>query len=256
MGGEVFDSVAGEGPDVVLLHGLFGMGNNLGALSRSLQDHYRVHSLDLPNHGRSAWTDNMELGELAAAVARWMDHRQLQGAHFVGHSLGGKVAMQLALDEPYRVDALVVADIAPVAYAPHHDQVFAALAAVDRSACESRNQAAAIMSEYLREDSVIQFLLLSLSRGEDGVFRWRFNYPVLRDCYDQVRAAVPAQMPFTGRTLFIRGGASDFVLPEHEPAIRERFPQAEIRELSNCGHWLHVEQPGPFNALVREFLDG
>lgn len=255
MGAEVFDSVAGEGPDVILLHGLFGMGNNLGSLSRSLQQHYRVHSLDLPNHGRSAWTDNMVLGELAAAVSRWMDHRHLEMAHFVGHSLGGKVAMQLALDEPYRVDALVVADIAPVAYPSRHDKVFAALEAVDQAACESRNQAAAILAEHISETPVIQFLLLSLSRGEDGVFRWRFNFPVLRDCYHQVQAGVPAQEPFRGRTLFIRGGASDYILPDHEPAIRERFPQAEISELPGCGHWLHVEQPGPFNALVQRFLD-
>lgn len=256
MGAEVFDSVAGEGPDVVLLHGLFGMGNNLGALSRALQEHYRVHSLDLPNHGRSAWTDSMDLAALADAVSRWMEHRKLEMAHFVGHSLGGKVAMQLALDQPYRIDALVVADIAPVTYPPHHDAVFAALAAVDRAACRSRNEAAALMAEHLQEDAVIQFLLLSLSRDSEGIFRWRFNYPVLRDCYTQVRAGVPAQMPFTGRTLFIKGGASDYILPEHETAIRERFPQAEISELPGAGHWLHAEQPARFNALVKQFLDG
>lgn len=256
MGSEVFDSVAGDGPDVVLLHGLFGMGNNLGGLSRALQGHYRVHSLDLPNHGRSAWTDNMDLAELAAAVARWMDHRQLEMAHFVGHSLGGKVAMQLALDEPYRVDALVVADIAPVTYPSRHDAVFAALAAVDRAACGSRNEAAALMAEYLQEESVIQFLLLSLSRNEEGIFRWRFNFPVLRDCYLQVRQAVPAQMPFTGRTLFIKGGDSDYITPEHEAAILERFPRADITEIPGAGHWLHVEQPARFNKLVLDFLDG
>lgn len=255
MAGEVFDSVAGDGPDVVLLHGLFGMGSNLGALSRSLQDRYRVHSLDLPNHGRSAWTDNLDLAEVAGAVARWMDHRHLETAHFVGHSLGGKVAMQLALEQPFRVDALVVADIAPVAYPPRHAAVFAALAAVDAAACRSRNEAAALMAAHIAEDSVIQFLLLSLSRGEDGVFRWRFNYPVLRDCYHQASAAVSAELPFNGRSLFIKGGASGYVLPEHEAAIRKLFTAAEIVELPGAGHWLHVEQPAAFNALVRRFLD-
>lgn len=256
MSAEVFDSVAGEGPDVVLLHGLFGMGNNLGGLSRSLQEYYRVHSLDLPNHGRSAWTDNMDLAELAAAVVRWMDHRHLEMAHVVGHSLGGKVAMQLALDAPYRVDALVVADIAPVTYPPRHDAVFAALAAVDRASCRSRNEAAALMAEHLQEESVIQFLLLSLSRDQEGLFRWRFNYPVLRDSYLQLRKAVAGQMPFNGRTLFIKGGASDYILPEHETVIAKHFPNAEIAELPGAGHWLHVEQPKRFNQLVRNFLDG
>ncbi|HBX72573.1 MAG TPA: esterase, partial [Halieaceae bacterium] len=164
MAAEVFDSVAGEGPDVVLLHGLFGMGSNLGGVSRALQDHYRVHSLDLPNHGRSGWTTRMSLPDMAQAVQRWMEHRHLETAHFVGHSLGGKVAMQLALDTPYRVDALVVADIAPVAYPPSHQAVFAAITAVAEADCESRSEAAQVMAQHLKEENVIQFLLLSLQR--------------------------------------------------------------------------------------------
>ncbi|MEQ8802716.1 alpha/beta fold hydrolase [Haliea sp.] len=256
MAAEVFDSVAGDGPDVVLLHGLFGMGSNLGGLSRALQSHYRVHSLDLPNHGRSAWTESMALPDLADAVQRWMEHRDLEMAHFVGHSLGGKVAMQLALDAPYRVDALVVADIAPVAYPASHDAVFAALAAVDGAGCHSRNEAAKLMAEHLQEDSVIQFLLLSLQRNDAGEYHWRFNHKVLREHYAEVRAEVDLQPPFNGRTLFIRGGESNYVLDEYLPAIEARFPQAELEEIPGCGHWLHAEQPALFNKLVMRFLDG
>lgn len=256
MAAEVFDSVAGDGPDVVLLHGLFGMGSNLGGLSRALQSHYRVHSLDLPNHGRSAWTESMALPDLAHAVQRWMEHRDLEMAHFVGHSLGGKVAMQLALDAPYRVDALVVADIAPVAYPASHDAVFAALAAVEGAGCRSRSEAAKLMAEHLQEDSVIQFLLLSLQRNDAGEYHWRFNHKVLRERYAEVRAEVDLQPPFNGRTLFIRGGESSYILDEHLPAIEARFPQAELEEIPGCGHWLHAEQPALFNKLVMRFLDG
>ena len=256
MAAEVFDSVAGDGPDVVLLHGLFGMGSNLGALSRVLQDHYRVHSLDLPNHGRSAWTESMSLPDLADAVQRWMEHRDLEMAHFVGHSLGGKVAMQLALDAPYRVDALVVADIAPVVYPASHDAVFAALAAVDGAGCRSRGDAAILMKQHLQEDSVVQFLLLSLQRNDAGEYHWRFNHQLLRDRYDDVRAEVPLQPPFNGRTLFIKGGQSPYIKDEHRPAIEARFPQAELEEMPGCGHWLHAEQPALFNKLVLRFLDG
>lgn len=256
MAAEVFDSVAGDGPDVVLLHGLFGLGSNLGGLSRALQDHYRVHSLDLPNHGRSAWTGSMALPDLADAVQRWMEHRDLEMAHFVGHSLGGKVAMQLALDAPYRVDALVVADIAPVAYPASHDAVFAALAAVDGAGCRSRSEAAKLMAEHLQEDSVIQFLLMSLQRNAAGEYHWRFNLKVLRDCYAEVLAEVPRQPPFTGRTLFIKGGESPYIRDEHFPAIEARFPQAELEEIPGCGHWLHAEQPALFNRIVLRFLDG
>ena len=256
MTAEVFDSVAGEGPDVVLLHGLFGMGSNLGALSRSLQDHYRVHSLDLPNHGRSAWTNSMALPDLAAAVQRWMQHRGLETAHFVGHSLGGKVVMQLALEAPYCVDALVVADIAPVAYPPSHDAVFAALEAVAADSCRSRNEVAELMSRYLQEENVIQFLLLSLQRGDSGGYHWRFNYPVLRDHYHELRAELSAETAFNGRVLFVKGGNSDYIQPQYHEAIYQRFPEAEIREMEGCGHWLHVEQPRLFNQLVGDFLDG
>ncbi|HBM84215.1 MAG TPA: esterase [Halieaceae bacterium] len=256
MTAEVFDSVAGDGPDVVLLHGLFGMGSNLGGVSRALQDHYRVHSLDLPNHGRSRWTDSMSLPELAQAVDRWMTHRGLETAHFVGHSLGGKVAMQLALDSPYRVDALVVADIAPVAYPPSHQAVFAAVTAVAEAGCSSRGDAAKVMAQHLDEDAVIQFLLLSLQRDEGGVYRWRFNYRVLREQYPALLAAPEPVAPFDGRTLFIRGELSDYVQDAYRPQIEALFPNAEITALAGCGHWLHAEQPARFNQRVVAFLDG
>ena len=137
------DSVVGDGPDVVLLHGLFGMGSNLGSLARALQDRYRVHSVDLPNHGHSGWLDDASLAVQAQCVAQWMDERQLHSANFVGHSLGGKVAMQVALLEPLKVDALVVADIAPVSYPGSHDDVFAALDAVAGQSVRSRAEAGA-----------------------------------------------------------------------------------------------------------------
>ncbi|HAN67704.1 alpha/beta fold hydrolase [Haliea sp.] len=256
MAAEVFDSVAGEGPDVVLLHGLFGMGSNLGGVSRALQDHYRVHSLDLPNHGRSGWTTRMSLPDMAQAVQRWMEHRHLETAHFVGHSLGGKVAMQLALDTPYRVDALVVADIAPVAYPPSHQAVFAAITAVAEADCESRSEAAQVMAQHLKEENVIQFLLLSLQRDAAGIYRWRFNHPVLQAQYDALLAAPEPVAPFDGRTCFIRGELSDYVHDDYRPQIAALFPQADIVTLAGCGHWLHAEQPARFNQQVVAFLDG
>jgi len=256
MAAEVFDSVAGEGPDVVLLHGLFGMGSNLGGVSRALQDHYRVHSLDLPNHGRSGWTTRMSLPAMAQAVQRWMEHRHLETAHFVGHSLGGKVAMQLALDTPYRVDALVVADIAPVAYPQSHQAVFAAVTAVAEAGCGSRSEAAEVMAQYLKEENVIQFLLLSLQRDAAGIYRWRFNHPVLQAQYDALLAAPEPVAPFDGRTRFIRGELSDYVHDDYRPQIEALFPQADIVTLAGCGHWLHAEQPARFNQQVVAFLDG
>ena len=144
-------SRSGAGPPVVLLHGLFGAGGNLGALARALQDRFEVCSVDLPNHGRSGWSPQTDLAGMSLHLLEWMDDEALNAAAIVGHSLGGKVAMQLALEQPARVSALVVADIAPVAYPPQHDAVFAALQAVASAQCRSRKAAAELMHEYLEE---------------------------------------------------------------------------------------------------------
>jgi len=255
MSVKLHDSVLGDGPDVVLLHGLFGMGSNLGSLARALQDNYRVHSVDLPNHGHSEWLEEADIGALAQALADWMDERHLPQAAFVGHSLGGKVAMQLALSEPARVESLVVADIAPVAYQPRHEAVFAGLDAVAEGMCRSRSEAGELMAAHIREEQVIQFLLLSLQRGEEGTYNWRFNLDGLRRNYAAVQQAPIPEIVYTGRVLFIKGADSDYIRPEHQDTILGLFPQAEVKIMADCGHWLHAQQPRLFNAIVHRFLD-
>lgn len=245
----------GDGPAVVLLHGLFGAGSNLGALARALSDRFEVHSVDLPNHGRSQWMEGADLAAMAAALADWMHHHGLPVASLVGHSLGGKVAMELALAQPQRVSSLVVADIAPVPYEPHHDQVFAGLEAVAASPCGSRREAAQRMEAHIQEPDVIQFLLASLQRGEDGNYRWRFNLQGLRDNYSAVRAAPDFRSPYGGPVLFIKGGESDYIREQHRTHILALFPQAQLKVMPGCGHWLHAQQPRMFNGLVGRFLD-
>lgn len=244
----------GKGPPVVLLHGLFGSGNNLGALARALQDSFSVYSLDLPNHGDSGWMEQADLAALAGAVAQWLHQQGLSRASFVGHSLGGKIAMQLALARPERVAALVVADIAPVAYPSHHDAVFAALSAVAAAQCQSRQVAAEIMARHLEEEPVIQFLLTSLRRDDQGIYRWRFNLEGLRRGYQAVRAAPAAAGSFADPVLFIKGGDSDYIRTEHRSHILSLFPAAQLKIMPGCGHWLHAQRPTLFNSLVRRFL--
>ena len=240
----------------MLIHGLFGSGSNLGALARSLQDRFEVHSIDLPNHGRSQWLENADLANVAGVVCRWMDHHALDSASLVGHSLGGKVAMELALLQPGRVDSLVVADIAPVVYPAHHDMVFQALDAVVEADCRSREEAASVMAQYLRDEGVIPFLLMSLQRGPEGVYRWRFNLEGIKRGYQAVRAAPDPMPPYLGSALFIKGGDSDYIREEHRQSILTLFPQAVLRVMPGCGHWLHAEQPSLFNSIVGRFLDG
>ncbi len=241
-------------PAVVLLHGLFGMGGNLGSLARSLREDFRVYSIDLPGHGRSDWLKSMDIPAMARCVVKWMDEQHLPRAHFVGHSLGGKVAMELALRNSHRVTALCVADIAPVPYRPHHDDVLAALQAVADTECRSRQEAAEILASFLSEDMVVQFLLMSIVRHSDGRYRWRFDLRGIIANYDAIRAGITAEEPFTRDVLFIKGGDSDYILPQHRDTILGLFPRATVKVMPGCGHWLHVQQARLFNNIVRRFL--
>lgn len=237
---------------VVLLHGLFGSGDNLGALARELGSGFRVVSADLRNHGRSPHAPTMTLTEMADDVAALLDALGIDAAHVVGHSLGGKVAMQLALSHPRRVRRLVCVDIAPVRYQPHHAGIFAGLQAVDLSGLQQRGEADAVLARHVDELPVRQFLLKSLYRDDAG-FHWRFDLPVLVARYDDVLAA-PHGEPFDGPTLFVKGGSSDYVLPEHEAAVRALFPRFTVKVIEGTGHWVHGEKPVVFNRIVGDFL--
>ena len=261
---ELHDSVLGDGPDVVLLHGLFGQGSNLGSIARALQTEFRVHSPDLPDHGHSPWTDEPSIASYAEAVGHWMAARDIPRAHVLGHSLGGKVAMELALSNPALVDKLVVADIAPVTYQPNHEGVFEGLFAVTAAQCGSRQEAARVLERTIPDPGVVQFLLLSLMRvgkgegegqnGGRGHWRWRLNHEGLASAYPKLLRGLVADYPFDGETLIIRGEQSDYVTDGHRSAIEALFSRVELATITSAGHWLHAEKPKQFNQLVRNFL--
>ncbi|MEM9759657.1 MAG: alpha/beta fold hydrolase [Pseudomonadota bacterium] len=246
-------SVEGQGSPLVLLHGLFGMGSNLGGISRALSDVFEVHQLDLPNHGRSSWTDDMEFATLAAAIHAYIADACDGMAAVLGHSLGGKVAMQLAMDHPEAVSQLVLADIAPVSYPPSHSSAFAAIEELAAEPPASRREAAERMRGHLQEEAVVQFLLLSLQRTGDGRYRWRFNARGLRDNYAKLLKA-PRDGTYPGPTLLVYGALSSYVDEEGDKAARRRFPAVEFVTIADTGHWLHAEKPAEFNASVRYFL--
>ena len=245
---------AGQGPALVLLHGLFGSGANLGALARSQQAQYTVHSVDLPNHGRSGWLAEPTLTHMADSLLQWLDEQGLERVALFGHSLGGKVAMELALRAPQRVAALVVADIAPVTYEPRHQRVFAALEAVARAHCGSRDEVAAILDGQLTEPGVAQFLMMSLQRSEQGDYTWRFDREGLQAHYGALSGAPGEGRNYPGPVLFIKGANSDYIREEHREAIMQRFPQAQLRVVPGTGHWLHADKPDLVSSIVSRFL--
>lgn len=243
----------GQGPDVILVHGLFGSLDNLGNLARALEDAFTVTTVDLRNHGKSFHSDDMSLKAMSEDIISLMDALGIAKAHLVGHSLGGKVVMQVALSHPERVARLVLADIAPVTYQHrHHDNVFEALTHVDPAGYNSRKEVEEAVSPFISEPGVRLFILKNLQKGEQG-FYWRLNVPVLVSRYDEVLKA-PEGQPFSGPTLFIKGGDSPYLTEAHSGAVQERFPGAKLKVISGTGHWLHAEKPAVFNKLVRDFL--
>ena len=244
----------GQGPAVVLIHGLFGSLDNLGLLARPLSEQYRVISLDLRNHGASFHSDEMSYPQQAADVIALLDHLALDQVAIVGHSMGGKVAMQVAKQAPARVGRLVVADIAPVAY-PHarHQNVFAGLNATLANPPQSRAEAEALLAQYVEIPGVRQFLLKSFAKGDSG-WGWRFNVPALERNYANIMGWPDDRTQFEGPTLFIKGGDSDYVLPQYTETVMAQFPAAKARVIAGTGHWLHAEKPVLFNKLVVDFL--
>lgn len=248
-----------EGQPLLILHGMLGNSNNWSTQSRRLAADFAVCTLDLRNHGSSPHAPDMDYQTMARDVLEFMDRHGVDKAHMLGHSMGGKTAMQLALQAPDRLLKLVVADIAPVAYGGErgeHDEIFAGLSAIDLDKLQSRTQADGILANWVDDEIVRQFLLGNLLRREDGTFAWRINLSAIRDSYPLLRAAVSGPAPYTGETLFIRGERSDYILPEHESTIRELFPHASIETIAHAGHWLHAEKPDTFYSIVRKFLRG
>ncbi|WP_372860726.1 alpha/beta fold hydrolase [Spongiibacter sp.] len=248
----LYSESRGEGSAVVLLHGLFGSASNLLTLSRSLESHYRVIRMDLRNHGKSPHRDYMDIPTMALDVARTLDTLGIERAALLGHSLGGKVAMQLAATQPERVSRLVVADIAPVSYGRGHDAIIEGLLELDLRSLRNREQADALLQKAAPELPVRQFLLKNLVREGDG-WAWRMNLPVIADCYDLLRDA-PAQSPYRGPTLFIRGELSRYIVDDNRVGIMRQFPDSRLETIAGAGHWLHAERPREFNALVGDFL--
>jgi pimeloyl-ACP methyl ester carboxylesterase len=245
---------SGQGRAVVLLHGLFGSGDNWHSIAARLAERFHVFVLDHRNHGQSPHSAEMDYPLMAADVDRFFTNQGLGSAQVIGHSMGGKTAMQLALHFPHRVEKLVVADMAPRAYAPAHDGIFAALLALNLAAFETRAQIEEALAPAIPNAVLRRFLLKNLGRAPAGGFYWKINLRDLAANYWRLREPVAGDAPFTGPVLFIRGGKSKYLQPEDEPLIREWFPAAQIQTIAEAGHWVHADAPEEFLRLVTDFL--
>lgn len=252
---KLFFHQLGEGEPLILLHGLFGMADNLMPIAREFAQNYTVYVPDLRNHGRSPWDEKMSFSIMAGDVVRLMEEQGIRQAHFLGHSLGGKVAMTIALEQPQRVRSLVVADIAPVNYPPRHEQIIKGLSQVAQAEINSRRQADTDLEPFVEDEGIRRFLLKSLAKNEETeLFDWRFNLEAISENYHKLRESIIWDMPFEGETLFIKGELSDYITAEHEEAIRAAFPDFQFKMIQNAGHWLHAEKPAAFVKVAKKFL--
>jgi esterase len=244
----------GDGPHVVLLHGLFGTAKNLGAVARGLSQQAHVLSLDLRNHGDSPHGADMDYATMARDVAETMDAAGMASACVVGHSMGGKVAMMLALTQPAQVEKLVVMDIAPIPYAHSYDGYVEAMKAIPLNNEVNRKAANEILSAPIPDADLRIFLLSNLVLGENP--HWRFGLDeiggAMRGLLDWRPPANAA--PYTGPALFLRGGNSDYVQEPATAPIKALFPAAEIQTIEHAAHWLHAEQPKAVIAALQAFL--
>ena len=260
-------TVAGSGPPVVLLHGLFGASSNFGAVQRALAATHRVAAFDLRNHGASPHDPGMSYGAMAADVLASMSAHGMEAAAVLGHSMGGKVAMRMALHAPGRVSRLVVADIAPVAYRHNNRTIADALLALPLDASLTRPQADTLLTPAVPDPGVRGFLLQNLRPGANP--SWRIGLPEIAAALPGIegwdpppsREDAPADRSpahpgptYPGPVLVVRGERSDFVLPEHRPAFRALFPAVRFVTLRNAGHWLHADAPAAFIQTVQGFL--
>jgi esterase len=244
----------GQGRAVILLHGLFGSADNWHPIALRLAETFHVLALDQRNHGQSPHSDEMNYPLMAGDVNEFMSAHGIESAFVSGHSMGGKTAMQFALQFPRRVKKLIVADMAPRAYLPAHDKIFSALLALDLRTFQTRQQIEDALVPEIPDLVLRRFLLKNLGRDSSGEFFWKTNVRGIADNYLRLREPIAVSPPFAKPALFLRGEKSNYICPEDEPLIRTLFPSAEIQTLAGVGHWLHADQPEKFLQLVLDFL--
>lgn len=246
----------GTGAPLIIMHGLFGSGDNWRTIARMMESQYQCIVVDMRNHGRSPHDPEMNFHVMTEDIVELMTDLGLEKGSLLGHSMGGKVAMQFALRHPEKVEKLIVVDIAPRHYPSHHDTVIAAIEALDPRQMTDRQDAENALARYLGNDqSTIQFLMKNLSRLPEGGFEWKPNMPVIIDAYTHLMEDVAPATSTICPALFIRGEKSRYIQDADIPRIREIFPNSSLVTIPGAGHWVHADAPEPFVNAIISFLN-
>ncbi len=250
---ELYSREFGQGSPVLILHGLFGFSDNWQTIAKGLSDQHLVVTPDLRNHGRSPHVGTHSYAEMAEDVRSFMENHWMFSAAVIGHSMGGKVAMQLALSHPEMVERLVVVDIEPGKAEDNHSSIFRALLDMDLSKMATRKQIESYLTDRIPDVGTRQFLLKNITREEDERFAWKMNLPVLWKHYSDILAAVGGGV-YDKPALFIRGSRSDYIKDADIPLIHSLFPKAEVVTIEGAGHWVHADKPNELLETLRIFL--
>ncbi len=251
----LYSKIEGSGSPLLILHGFLGMSDNWKTLGTKWSEAgYEVHLLDLRNHGRSLRSEEFNYPVMAQDVLEYCKEKNFSSIYLMGHSMGGKVAMVFATTYPEMVEKLIVADIGPKAYRPHHEEILEGLSAVNFEEKPERSDVDDILSKYVGDVGTRQFLMKSLYWKTPGQLAYRFNLPVFLKNKDSIGEALSENAKYKGPTLFLRGSKSRYILDADFSTIKKHFPQANIITIENAGHWLHAENPDDVYSTVLNFL--
>lgn len=253
----LYSNILGEGEPFIILHGFLGMGDNWKTLGGQFADAgYEVHLVDQRNHGRSMHSEDFSYDLMAEDLNNYLEDKALDKIILLGHSMGGKTAMKFAANFPEKVSKLIIADIAPKYYAPHHEEILNSLTALqsNEEARASRGNADDFLKNYIKDWGTRQFLLKNLYWKSDKKLALRLNLPVLRKAGETIGEPIKEDEHFNGQTLFLRGEKSGYIKDSDFSLIKKHFPKSTVSTVPDAGHWLHAENPENFYSQVINFL--
>ena len=244
----------GSGPPLIILHGVFGSSDNWKTLANHLMITFEVYLVDQRNHGLSPHSDDLNYQVMTDDLKELLHNAQIEKCYLLGHSMGGKTAMNFAVQYPEKIMKLIIVDIAPKRYPPHHQNILQGVDSLKINEINTRKEADDLLSTTINNSGIRQFILKNLSRNPEGLFYWKINWKAIEDNIQAIGAPLLSHDLFTGEVLFIRGAQSDYILNEDEPLLKKHFPNAVLMTIQKAGHWVHAEQPAQLLALINQFI--
>lgn len=244
----------GSGPPLIILHGVFGSSDNWKTLANHLMSTFEVYLVDQRNHGLSPHSDDFNYQVMTDDLKELLDDEQIEKYSLLGHSMGGKTAMNFAIQYPEKIIKLIIVDIAPKRYPPRHQNILQGVHSLTLHEINTRKEADDLLSVTINNAGIRQFILKNLSRNPEGLFYWKINWKAIEDNIQAIGAPLLSHAVFSGKVMFIRGAQSDYILNEDEPLLKKHFPNAVLITIKKAGHWVHAEQPAQLLALIKQFI--